>query len=319
MNPCTGEVLALVSTPSYDDNAFILGLSDAQWSAWNGDEARPLYNRFRQTWCPGSTFKPVTAAIGLSTGAIDPGKDYGSEGLRWQKDRSWGSYYVTTLHTYEPVTLENALIYSDNIYFAKAALAIGAEDLTDALDQLGFGQAFPFEIAMAKSQYSNTDTIETEIQLADSGYGQGQVLVNPLHLACLYTAFCNEGNIVKPTLLYQEERAAEYWIPEAFSGEIAGQVQNALIEVVNNPNGTGYDAHREDVVLAGKTGTAEIKASQTDTSGTELGWFAVYTPERATERPIMIVSMVEDVKGRGGSGYVVEKDKQVLEAWFAGN
>lgn len=319
MNPCTGEVLALVSTPSYDDNAFILGLSDAQWSAWNGDEARPLYNRFRQTWCPGSTFKPVTAAIGLSTGAIDPGKDYGSEGLRWQKDRSWGSYYVTTLHTYEPVTLENALIYSDNIYFAKAALAIGAEDLTDALDQLGFGQALPFEIAMAKSQYSNTDTIETEIQLVDSGYGQGQVLVNPLHLACLYTAFCNEGNIIKPTLLYQEERAAEYWIPEAFSGEIAGQVQNALIEVVNNPNGTGYDAHREDVVLAGKTGTAEIKASQTDTSGTELGWFAVYTPERATERPIMIVSMVEDVKGRGGSGYVVEKDKQVLEAWFAGN
>ena len=319
MNPCTGEVLALVSTPSYDDNAFILGLSDAQWSAWNGDEARPLYNRFRQTWCPGSTFKPVTAAIGLSTGAIDPGKDYGSEGLRWQKDRSWGSYYVTTLHTYEPVTLENALIYSDNIYFAKAALAIGAEDLTDALDQLGFGQALPFEIAMAKSQYSNTDTIETEIQLADSGYGQGQVLVNPLHLACLYTAFCNEGNIIKPTLLYQEERAAEYWIPEAFSGEIAGQVQNALIEVVNNPNGTGYDAHREDVVLAGKTGTAEIKASQIDTSGTELGWFAVYTPERATERPIMIVSMVEDVKGRGGSGYVVEKDKQVLEAWFAGN
>ena len=319
MNPCTGEVLALVSTPSYDDNAFILGLSDAQWSAWNGDEARPLYNRFRQTWCPGSTFKPVTAAIGLSTGAIDPGKDYGSEGLRWQKDRSWGSYYVTTLHTYEPVTLENALIYSDNIYFAKAALAIGAEDLTDALDQLGFGQALPFEIAMAKSQYSNTDTIETEIQLVDSGYGQGQVLVNPLHLACLYTAFCNEGNIIKPTLLYQEERAAEYWIPEAFSGEIAGQVQNALIEVVNNPNGTGYDAHREDVVLAGKTGTAEIKASQIDTSGTELGWFAVYTPERATERPIMIVSMVEDVKGRGGSGYVVEKDKQVLEAWFAGN
>ena len=187
MNPCTGEVLALVSTPSYDDNAFILGLSDAQWSAWNGDEARPLYNRFRQTWCPGSTFKPVTAAIGLSTGAIDPGKDYGSEGLRWQKDRSWGSYYVTTLHTYEPVTLENALIYSDNIYFAKTALAIGAEDLTDALDQLGFGQALPFEIAMAKSQYSNTDTIETEIQLADSGYGQGQVLVKsaafglPLH------------------------------------------------------------------------------------------------------------------------------------------
>ena len=85
MNPCTGEVLALVSTPSYDDNAFYSGAERRPVEHWNGDEARPLYNRFRQTWCPGSTFKPVTAAIGLSTGAIDPGKDYGSEGLRWQK------------------------------------------------------------------------------------------------------------------------------------------------------------------------------------------------------------------------------------------
>ena len=73
------------------------------------------------------------------------------------------------------------------------------------------------------------------------------------------------------------------------------------------------------MVLAGKTGTAEIKASQIDTSGTELGWFAVYTPERETERPIMIVSMVEDVKGRGGKRICGGKDKQVLEAWFAGN
>ena len=65
-----------------------------------------------------------------------------------------------------------------------------------------------------------------------------------------------------------------------------------------------------------KTGTAEIKASKDDTSGTELGWFAIFTAENTEEHPILIVSMVEDVKGRGGSGYVVEKDKQVLESWF---
>lgn len=66
--------------------------------------------------------------IGLTTGAIDPDEDYGNEGLSWQKDSSWGSYYVTTLHAYEPVILKNALIYSDNIYFAKAALKIGERD-----------------------------------------------------------------------------------------------------------------------------------------------------------------------------------------------
>lgn len=86
--------------------------------------------------------------------------------------------------------------------------------------------------------------------------------------------------------------------------------------MVNDSHGTGYAAHREDVLLAGKTGTAEIKASKEDTSGTELGWFAIFTAEKTVDKPILIVSMVEDVKGRGGSGYVVEKDKEVLEGWF---
>ena len=319
MNPYTGEVLALVSTPSYDNNDFIMGLSSEQWTALNDDEDKPMYNRFRQVWCPGSTFKPVTAAVGLESGAIDPNEDYGNVGLSWQKDASWGSYYVTTLHAYEPVILENALIYSDNIYFAKAALKIGYEEMESSLTQLGFNAELPFEIKMAKSQYSNSESIETEIQLADSGYGQGHVLVNPLHLACIYSAFCNEGNIIKPYLVYQNEVSAEYWISGAFSSETASRVLEGTTKVVNKSHGTGYAAHRDDIVLAGKTGTAEIKASKDDTSGTELGWFAVFTAEETVERPILIISMVEDVKGRGGSGYVVKKDSLVLEEWFSRN
>lgn len=319
MNPYTGEVLALVSTPSYDNNLFIMGLSSEQWTALNEDEDKPMYNRFRQVWCPGSTFKPITAAIGLQSGAIDPTEDYGNVGLSWQKDASWGSYYVTTLHAYEPVILENALIYSDNIYFAKAALKIGSDELESSLTRLGFNEELPFEIKMSESQYSNTEGIETEIQLADSGYGQGQVLVNPLHMACIYSAFCNEGNMIKPYLVYQKEATDEYWIAEAFSEETAGRVLEGTKKVVNDPNGTGYAAHRDDVVLAGKTGTAEIKASKEDTSGTELGWFAIYTAEKDAERPILIISMVEDVKERGGSGYVVKKDNLVLEEWFSSN
>lgn len=316
MDPHTGEVLALVSTPAYDNNDFIRGLSDGQWKALNEDEDRPMLNRFRQIWCPGSTFKPITAAVGLVSGAIDPAEDYGSEGLRWQKDASWGSYYVTTLHEGKPSVLENALVCSDNIYFAKAALKIGGEEWADAMAGLGFCEEIPFEIVMQKSRYSNTDAIETEIQMADSGYGQGQMLVNPLHLACLYSAFCNEGNVVAPYLLYRQEAGTAYWISEAFSEETAGQVLNAMKKVVNSAEGTGYNAHREDIALAGKTGTAEIKASKEDDSGTELGWFAVFTAEKTAERPILLVSMTEDVKTRGGSGYVVEKDKLVLEKWF---
>ena len=319
MNPYTGEVLALVSTPSYDNNDFIMGLSSEKWTALNEDENKPLYNRFRQVWCPGSTFKPITAAIGLESGAVDPNEDYGNVGLSWQKDASWGSYHVTTLHAYDPVVLENALIYSDNIYFAKAALKIGADEMKDSLLGLGFQEELPFEIVMSQSQYSNTENIETEIQLADSGYGQGQILVNPLHMACIYTAFCNEGNVIKPYLVYSPDTEPEYWISDAFSENTTNLVLEGIKKVINDSHGTGYAAHREDVLLAGKTGTAEIKASKEDTSGTELGWFAVFTEERTEENPILIVSMVEDVKGRGGSGYVVGKDKEVLESWFGGN
>ncbi len=183
-------------------------------------------------------------------------------------------------------------------------------EMEESLLRLGFQEELPFEIVMAESQFSNTENIETEIQLADSGYGQGQILVNPLHMACIYTAFCNEGNMIKPHLILSQETKTEYWIPDAFSAEHANLVLEGLKKVVNDSHGTGYAAHREDILLAGKTGTAEIKMTKEDTSGTELGWFAVFTTENEVERPILIVSMVEDVKGRGGSGYVVGKDRK---------
>lgn len=274
------------------------------------------YNRFRQTWCPGSTFKPIIAGIGLKTGTLDPDEDFGNEGLSWQKDASWGSYFVTTLHAYEPVVLKNALIYSDNIYFAKAALKIGAENLAVSLDDLGFNQEIPFEIRMTQSQYSNTDGIETEIQLADSGYGQGQILVNPLHLACLYTAFSNQGDVIRPYLRYSDEPHKEVWISQAFTPEQTDRILDGLKGVVNDPHGTGYRAHRNDMVLAGKTGTAELKASKEDTEGTEIGWFAAFPADPDTEQPVLIVSMVENVKHLGGSGYVVQKDSLVLDSLY---
>lgn len=318
MNPYTGEILALVNTPSYDDNDFILGMSEEKWASLNEDERKPMFNRFRQRFAPGSSFKPITGAIGLTTGALSPDENFGEEraGLAWQKDASWGNYRVTTLHDYSPVNLENAYIYSDNIYFAKAALKIGYEDFMAGLDRLGFNQDLPFEISVARSQYSNTDKIETEIQLADSGYGQGQVLMNPIHLAALYTMFPNRGNVIKPYLVHQTEPSPEVWITDACTPETAEMIETALKKVVSSKHGTGHAAMRGDITLAGKTGTAEIKASKEDTSGTELGWFAVYTADGPDRTPILMVSMVEDVKNAGGSGLVVRKAKAVLDAFI---
>lgn len=322
MQPFTGEVLALVSTPSYDNNAFIFGMSEEQWTGLNEDGNRPLYNRFRQVWCPGSSFKPVTAAMGLDAGVFDAEEDFGEEGLSWKKDASWGAYEVTTLHAYRPVILKNALLYSDNIYFAKLALRIGADYFAAALDSLGFGEEISFDITMGVSRYSNTDKIENEIQLADSGYGQGQILMNPLHLASLYTAFLNEGDVLKPRLRLEgnSEGVAvpqvEIWLPEAFSKGAVSSVMEGLTAVVNDPDGTGYAAHSDRFLLAGKTGTAELKESKDDTEGTEIGWFSVFTAGKEAENPLLLVSMVENVKDMGGSGYVVRKDKAVLDVYL---
>ena len=316
MNQYTGEVLALVSTPSFNSNDFVMGMSDKLWKSLNEDERQPLYNRFRQVWCPGSTFKPVTAVIGLDTGILDPVEDYGNEGLSWQKDSSWGDYYVTTLHETEPATLENAMIYSDNIYFAKVALKLGENNLTSFLEKLGFNKEIPFDIKMSISQYSNTEGIKSEIQLSDSGYGQGQILINPLHLASIYSAFSNDGNIIEPTLLYNPNYNPNIWMPEVIQKESIHTVLETMKKVISEPTATGYGLHREEYTLAGKTGTAEIKLSKEDATGTELGWMAVFTTDPNIENPILLISMVEDVKNLGGSGYVVQKDKRVLDQYL---
>lgn len=312
MNPMTGEVLALVSTPSYDNNDFVVGMSEKRWKQLNEDKNTPMYNRFRQTWCPGSSLKPVIGAAGITSGKLDPSKDMGKSGLSWQKDGSWGGYKVTTLKAYDGnADLENALIYSDNIYFAKAALQIGGETLTSQLKRAGFGQEIPFAIEMNPSQYTNDGKpISSEIQLADSGYGQGQILVNPLHLASMYSAFRNQGNMVKPHLELKE--AKEWWIEGAFDSGAAALINEDLKKVISHPDGSGHGAKMKGTVLAGKTGTAELKASQADTAGSELGWFCVYNADGSEEDSLLLVTMVEEVDGRSGSGYVVDKDKDIL-------
>ncbi|MDR1001106.1 MAG: penicillin-binding transpeptidase domain-containing protein [Clostridiales bacterium] len=311
MNPKTGEILALVSTPTFDSNDFVLGLSETEWEALNEDENKPLYNRFKAALSPGSGFKPIIGAIGLTTGKINPDDDYGYSGRSWQKDASWGGYKVTTLTEYNGATLENALIYSDNIYFAKAALNIGGDTLAQQLLNIGFDEAIPFEISLYWSSFSNDNTFSNEIQLADSGYGQGQILINPIHIACIYSSFMNDGNMIKPYLLYEGNNAPEYWKEQIFTKEAAHIIKEDLIQVVERL--AGGAAKVEGLTLAGKTGTAEIKMSKDDTDGTELGWFNVFTGDEDIEKPLLIITMVEDVKDRGGSGYLIPKIKKIFE------
>ena len=309
MNPTNGEVLALVSTPSFDSNDFIYGFSTEEWDALNNDEDQPLTNRFRATWVPGSTMKSITAAIGLETDSLDASKDFGAE-MKWQKDSSWGDYFVTTLHAPNPNNLRNALIYSDNVYFAKAALEIGKDNLEKGYKSLMIGEDIPFELALTKSQYTS-DSFDDEILIADSGYGQGQILMNPVQMTSIYSSLMNDGKMMTPHVVKSTETSV--WA-EPFSKETTDEIKSDLIQVVEDNNGTAHALNNSQYQLAAKTGTGEIKDSQDDTTGTELGWLSVASTD--SSKPIVITTMVEDVKGRGGSNYVVNGVKQPLMSYL---
>lgn len=334
MNPKTGEVLAMVSTPSFDSNKFITGFTDEEWEALSTDEDTPMFARYESTWVPGSSFKPITGAIGLTTNSFTATESFGSSTLSWQKDESWGDYKVTTLTTYGGASnLRNALIYSDNVYFAKAAIRIGADTFAKQLLKIGFDKEMDFPISMSTSQFGSNNEFSSEISLADSGYGQGKILVNPLHIASVYSAFVNDGNMIKPYIEYAktntdlnentaeskekstEDSEQKYWIKNAFSKEAANEIRDDLIQVVENPNGTGYGARINGLTLAGKTGTAELKGAGED-EGEELGWFNTFVVSDEDDEQLLMINMIENVENRGGSHYLLPIIKRIIQDYL---
>lgn len=307
IHPKTGDILALVSTPAYDPNDFVLGMSTTQWNKLNNDPQKPLLNRFAHGYAPGSTFKPITGAIGLDTGAITTQEERSITGLHWQKDSSWGNYEVTRVSDYKsPVNLRKALVYSDNIYFAQTALAIGEEPFLQQATEFGFGEAIPIPFPVEKSKLTNAE-MRNDIQLADSGYGQGEVTMTPLHLALVYSAYVNDGSMVYPSLI-QGEQHEPFWKQNVMTKESAQIIGQDLLQVMEDPRGTGRGARVFGHQLAGKTGTAELKQKKGEL-GRENGWYAAFNVD---DPRLLLVMMVEDVRGRGGSHVLDSKVKRIF-------
>ena len=308
MEPQTGALLALVSTPSYNPNDFVLGMSTEKWNSIKDNQAKPMLARYLQTYCPGSKFKPVTGAVGLTSGSLSANDTFSYSGLSWKKD-GWGEYDITTLTAYSgPKNLRNALIYSDNIYFAQAAIKIGATNFKSGLDKIKFGESIDFPLSLSKSQYSNDGNIRDEKMLADSGYGQGEILVNPIHKASIYSAFANNGNMVKPYLEVKEDNSVEYLVEGAFTQDAANTIKDDLIQVVEQ--GTATDMKVPGRTIAGKTGTAELKGSK-DAEADVLGWFDCFTADNNGNQ-LLVISMVENARDLGGSHYLISKIKSAL-------
>ncbi|MBM7690748.1 penicillin-binding protein [Peribacillus deserti] len=307
IQPKTGETLALVSSPSFDPNKFILGLSKKDRATLENNKNNPTLNRFSSLYAPGSTIKPITAAVALQSG-IDPNKTMNVSGPKWQKSKSWGNYYVTRVHDYgKPVNMKDAMVYSDNIYFAQQALAIGKDTFTEGLKSFGFDEKLPYDYPIPGSKIG---ALDNEIQLADSGYGQAQIQMSTLHLAAAYTPFVNEGNLIKPSLLLNDPKKGSVWKEKVIEPVHAAAVLDTMKAVISNPRGTGHSVSNLKIPLAGKTGTAEIKQKQGE-KGVENGWFVVTNPNK----PDMILAMVvEGVEKKQGSKHVVDKAKSILKS-----
>ena len=285
--PTTGDLLVLASSPSFDPNKMTNGISQEDYDAYQNNKDLPFISRFATGYAPGSTFKTITAAIGLDNGTINPETVLSINGLKWQKDSSWGDYFVTRVSDVASVNLRNALVYSDNIYMAQQTLAMGEDKFRAGLEKFIFGEELDLPIAMNPAQISNDKSFNSEILLADTGYGQGELLINPIQQAAMYSVFANQGSLVYPRLVMGAETKTK---KELISPETISLINEDLKAVVTDENGTAHSLAALGLPLAAKTGTAEIKEKQ-DEKGQENRFFFAFD---AQNQKYLMVSMLED-------------------------
>lgn len=286
--PKTGDLLALASSPSYDPNKMTNGISQEDYKAYEENPEHPFISRFATGYAPGSTFKMITAAIGLDNGSIDPNEVLTINGLKWQKDSSWGSFRTTRVSSdVSQVDLKTALIYSDNIYAAQETLKMGEKKFRAGLDKFIFGEDLDLPISMNPAQISNEDSFNSDILLADTGYGQGELLITPIQQAAMYSVFINNGTLVYPKLIADKETKDK---KNVISETAVQTIVPDLREVVQDVNGTAHSLSALGIPLAAKTGTAEIKEKQ-DVKGQENSFLFAFNLDN---QGYMMVSMLEN-------------------------
>jgi peptidoglycan glycosyltransferase len=290
LNPKTGEILAMVSTPSYDPN-----LLDRDWEKIMTSPDHVVLNRATQgLYPPGSTFKIITTAAVL-TYMPDLFKEvYDCKGYV-VVDGSKISDFGGIAHGKE--NFERAFYVSCNSFFIEIGLKLGIDNLEKMAYAFGLNQRVPLEIDTAKNYFP---PIDGKVALAETSIGQGKVLVTPLTMALVASAVANDGVIMKPYLmkyvvdpysgaLIEKNTPSKYISP--ITKEVADVIKALMIGVVENPEGTGRSARIPGITVAGKTGTAE------NPFGAPHAWFVAFAP---AENPEIAVAVVVENGGEGG-------------------
>jgi peptidoglycan glycosyltransferase len=311
LDPKTGEVLALASTPTYDASTISNPTTaKAAFTALQADPAQPLLPRATLgRYVPGSVFKIVTAIAGLGSGKITPDTTYKQQPASEKNGLLVDGFRVKDGHHPETgskaLDLVDATEVSCNIYYALTGLQTGGANLVDYAKKLGFGAPLPFDLPTAASQVTNGDGSQPggftdDVELANASYGQAETFVTPLQMALVASTVANDGELMQPRLVTAmtgkngTRTIGPHSLGQVISASNAQAINAAMVKAVEGPLGRQFTtgAAVPGVVTAGKSGTAQLGGT-----GEPHSWFIGFAP--ANDPKIAIAVLVEQA-GRGG-------------------
>lgn len=312
LDPRTGEILVLASTPTFDASGIAdPATAEAAFSAATADESSPLLPRATQgRYVPGSVFKIVTAIAALGSGAIEAATTFPEQpaaertGLLVSGFRVRDGHHASTGR--RALDLVAATEASCNIYFALAGLRTGGGALADWAGRLGFGEPIPFDLPTGTSQVTGgggplEGGFADDVELANAAFGQAEVLVTPLQMALVAGTVANDGVLMRPYLVaaIESERGGRRTIePEAWRTVIpvagARAIREAMIRAVEGDLGRRFTSGADvpGMMVAGKSGTAELGGS-----GEPHSWFIGFAP---ADDPVVAIAVIVERGGRGG-------------------
>ncbi|MFH1006307.1 MAG: penicillin-binding protein 2 [Candidatus Latescibacterota bacterium] len=308
LDPRNGEVLAMVSRPSFDLNLFGGVLPQAQWEALNHDPQHPLLNRAVQSaYPPGSTMKMVTTLAGLATGKVREGKSFlPCTGAYRFGDREFGCWKKEGHGALDPI---GALTESCDVYFYQLGQKIGLTTWGLWAEKFGFGRRtevdVPGEISGLVPSPAYYDRRYGKRKwsrglMLNLAIGQGEMLATPIQLACYIAALANGGSTIRPHILEETVESGRHSLHPALQAEkIAGistenmaLIQKSLWNVVQGEHGTARRARVLGFEVAGKTGTAQ------NPHGEDHSWFVAFAP---FEHPTIAVAAIVENAGHGST------------------
>jgi penicillin-binding protein 2 len=346
LDPWTGDVLVLASTPTFDPNKFARGISTADYRALTTDPDEPLFNRaLRGAYPPGSTIKPLMALAGLEAGVIEPSDTRLCRGS-FSLPNSRHRYRDWKREGHGTVDMKEAIMTSCDVYFYSLAAALGIDRIHDSMSRMGFGKPTGIDIdgerggIMPSTEWKKSAFKKREMQVwfpgetVIVGIGQGYWTATPMQLAHATAVLATRGPHFKPRLVrsvrdpvtrQSEQRPPEPLPPVVLKDPASWEViVDAMVAVTTGPRGTAVRAARgASYSIAGKTGTAQVfsvgqqEEYDEETVAERLRDHALFVAFAPADKPKLVVAVLVE-NGGHGSSVAAPIARQVFDAYLLG-